>query len=51
MAGGIAAHGCSMGQAASESSLSSSEPASVVVHRQSGFNCCSAHCSRCGRCC
>ena len=31
----IAAHKCSMGQAASDSSLSSSESASVVVPRQS----------------
>ena len=49
--GGIAVHKCGMGQAASESSLSSFEPASVVVPRQSGLSCCSAHCSRCGRCC
>ena len=48
---GIAVHKCSVGQAASESSLSSSEPASVVVPRHSGLSCCSAHCSRCGRCC
>ena len=39
-----------MGQAASESSLSLSESASVIVHGQSGFNCCSAHCSGCGLC-
>ena len=52
-AGGIAVRKCSMamGQAASESSLSSSEPASVVVPRKSGLSCCSAHCSGCGRCC
>ena len=49
--GGIAVHKCSMGEATSESSLSSSEPASVVVPRQSRLSCCSAHCSRCGRCC
>ena len=48
---GIAVYKCSMGQATSESSLSSSEPASVVVPRQSGLSCCSAHCSRCGRWC
>ena len=37
--GGIAVHKCSMGQATSESSLSSSEPASVVVPRQPGLSC------------
>ena len=49
--GVIAVHKCSMGQATSEYSLSSFEPASVAVPHQSGLSCCSAHCPRCGRCC
>ena len=48
---GIAVHNCSTGQATFKYSLSSSEPASLVVPCQSKLSCCSAHCSRCGRCC
>ena len=46
---GIAVHKRNIGQAASDSSLSTSELASAVVSRQSGLSDCLAHYSRCGR--
>ena len=49
--GGIAVHKSSIEQATSKTPLSSSEPEAVAVPRQSEMSSCSAHCSRCGRCC